>query len=310
MPFRGSLQDIRLFVAAYEERSFTAAAARESSTQSGVSHHIKQLEEQLDVKLFVREKAGVVATPAADAYYARCVEILRALDGATDEVSRFASGYQGSFVVGLIPALANRIGTPALLRFRERHPNVKVRMVESYSSSTSDLVATGAVDFAISTLHGGETGVQGRPLLTVPECLVSRAGSEPRAGIRGLERPINMVWASGMEGRRSAITACLAANGVRIEHELEIDSGLATLDLVGRSDWRTVCPAFMIDAVSDAGRFAMRPLREPDVTFTILLIERTRTVLPPEAQAFVDLVVEEADRASRHWVEQFAALGI
>ena len=50
------LQDIRLFVAAYEEKSFTAAATRENSTQSGVSHHIRQLETLLNVKLFVREK--------------------------------------------------------------------------------------------------------------------------------------------------------------------------------------------------------------------------------------------------------------
>jgi DNA-binding transcriptional LysR family regulator len=40
----GSLRDIRLFIAAYEERSFTAAATRENATQSGVSQHIRKLE--------------------------------------------------------------------------------------------------------------------------------------------------------------------------------------------------------------------------------------------------------------------------
>jgi LysR family transcriptional regulator, nitrogen assimilation regulatory protein len=38
-----SLRQIRLFVAAYEEGSFTAAAHRENATQSGVSQHIHQL---------------------------------------------------------------------------------------------------------------------------------------------------------------------------------------------------------------------------------------------------------------------------
>ena len=296
MPFRGTLVDIRLFVAAYEEKSFTAAAAREFTTQSGVSHHIKQLEDVLDVKLFVRDKGGVVATPAADAYYKKCVELLRSLDSATDEIVRFSEGFQASFVVALIPALANRVCAPALLRFAELHPNVKVRIVESYSSSTSELVASGAVDFAITTLHGGETGVVGKPLLQAPECVVSRAGSP-----RGPE--INMVWASRMEGRRRAITAALAARGIALAKEIEIDSGLAMLDFVGRSDWKTVSPAFMIDPVSDAGKFELWPL---DVMFQISLIERTNTVLPPEAQIFVGLVRDEADRATRHSLERFS----
>ena len=42
-----SLRDIRIFVAAYEERSFTVAAVREHATQSGVS----RIEHQTDVYL-------------------------------------------------------------------------------------------------------------------------------------------------------------------------------------------------------------------------------------------------------------------
>ena len=47
-----SVRDIRLFVAAYEERSFTAAATREHATQSGVSQHIAKLEQHFRVALF------------------------------------------------------------------------------------------------------------------------------------------------------------------------------------------------------------------------------------------------------------------
>ena len=78
-----SLRDIRIFVAAYEERSFTAAAVREHATQSGVSQHIRKLEEGFRVKLFNREKGQVAPTPAADAYYSRCIQILRNISPAT-----------------------------------------------------------------------------------------------------------------------------------------------------------------------------------------------------------------------------------
>lgn len=312
MPFRGSLQDIRLFVAAYEEKSFTAAAQRENSTQSGVSHHIRQLEMLLSVKLFVREKVGVTATPVADVFYRKCIETLRGIDDATNQVAHFVPGYQGSFTVGIIPALTHRIAAPTLLRFTQAHPNVKVRIVESFGSLLPQMIASGELDFAISTLHGGETGIRARQLLITPECLVSRATPDQAAPLATIlpDEPINIAWASRMEGRRSAITACLNAHGITIDAELEIDSVLTMLDLVGRSDWRTVSPCLMIDPEADRQRFAIHPLRNPDINFAVMLLERSTSVLAPEAEAFVELFADEAKRASDQWIERFDEAGI
>ena len=88
-------QSIRLFVAAYEERSFTAAAERENATQSGVSQHIRNLERSLGVALFLRDRGRPVPTPAGDSYYRRCIDVLRAHEAATNAVRTFARGLVG-----------------------------------------------------------------------------------------------------------------------------------------------------------------------------------------------------------------------
>ncbi|MSQ56800.1 MAG: LysR family transcriptional regulator [Limnohabitans sp.] len=67
---RQTLRGIQLFVAAYEELSFTLAASRENATQSGVSQHVGDLEETLGVKLFIRKLGTVKPTPAGRIYYA------------------------------------------------------------------------------------------------------------------------------------------------------------------------------------------------------------------------------------------------
>ena len=92
----GSFRDIRLFVAAYEERSFTAAARREHATQSGVSQHIRKLEDGLRVKLFVRDKGRVVPTPAGDSYYRHCIELLKPHAKATDAVRATARAWRAT----------------------------------------------------------------------------------------------------------------------------------------------------------------------------------------------------------------------
>ncbi len=67
MQMTDSLRSIQVFVATYEERSFTAAARREHATQSGVSQHVRKLEDRLGAKLFSRDRGRVVPTPAGDA---------------------------------------------------------------------------------------------------------------------------------------------------------------------------------------------------------------------------------------------------
>ena len=77
-----SLRKLRAFVAVFEEGSFTAAAAREGATQSGISQQVKQLESMLNAVLFTRHGRVVEPTPAGGKYYPECVAILRRLEQA------------------------------------------------------------------------------------------------------------------------------------------------------------------------------------------------------------------------------------
>jgi len=305
MAFRGSLQDIRLFIAAYEEGSFTAAATRENSTQSGVSHHISQLESLLNVKLFDRARVGVTATPAADIFYQRCAEMLRSIDRASNDISSYSRGHQGNITVAAVPALTNRLIAPALLQLAQVHPNVKVRVIETSGSIMAEMVSSGSVDFAFSTLEGKETGIQVRPMLSTPQCLVSRAKADGTPIARMPSEPINMAWGTGMRVRRTIIRACLEVNNVQINSSLDLGSSLAMLDLVSRSDWHMVAPCVMFDPVGDAERFTVRPLRRPDVNYEIMLLQRSSSVLTQEAEAFAEIVIEGCRRATSTWIELF-----
>src|SRR5690606_1001891 len=97
-----TFRDISLFVAVYEERSFTLAAARENATQSGVSQHIRKLESAFGVKLFRRLPGEVLPTPAADMYYGHCINLLRTSETAIALMKAHRSGHEGALNVGLM----------------------------------------------------------------------------------------------------------------------------------------------------------------------------------------------------------------
>jgi DNA-binding transcriptional LysR family regulator len=63
---RNDLNDLLLFMAVAEERSFTKAAARLGTSQSTLSHTIKQLEERLGLRLLTRTTRSVSATEVGE----------------------------------------------------------------------------------------------------------------------------------------------------------------------------------------------------------------------------------------------------
>jgi len=101
---RQNPRSIQLFVAAYEEQSFTLAAQREHATQSGVSQHVSDLEDSLGVKLFSRSVGAVQPTPAGTAYYSACVEFLKAHEMTLRAIEPFQGSRQGEIKVGMTPS--------------------------------------------------------------------------------------------------------------------------------------------------------------------------------------------------------------
>jgi LysR family transcriptional regulator, nitrogen assimilation regulatory protein len=224
---KATIRDMRLFVAAYEEHSFTAAAEREGATQSGVSQHIGKLEALLGVQLFTRSKAGITTTPAAETYYGRCIEVLRLHEKAHKVLSDYRRGLDGRICVGLMPAMTRCILAPALAKFIEQHPNVAVRVIEGYSGVLTKQVASGELEFAIVPAFSETTGVRSRHLMRVPEMLVSRKGTEAKLSrtvkLGDLET-LKLVVPGRDNIRRRFLETYFTSNGVRVERTLELDA--------------------------------------------------------------------------------------
>ena len=300
----GSLRDIRLFIAAYEERSFTAAATRENATQSGVSQHIRKLEETFQVKLFSREKGRVVPTPAGDSYYRRCLDVLRAHEEADRSVRSYAAGLEGDIVVGLMPTMTRCALAPVLARFIEAHPNIVVRIVEGYSAVLTQQVQAGELDFAIVPAFSGGLGLKSRLFLRTPELLVSSARSRLThlAPVRlAALGPLKIVVPGKANTRRRLLETYFASNGVDVERLLELDAMLGTLDFVSRTEWVTVLPGIMMADESEPRLFTVNPIIDPTFSLDLVLIEPSRRPMSAGAKAFLDMLESETVQLNRRW---------
>lgn len=294
-------RDILLFVAAYEERSFTAAAAREAATQSGVSQHVRKLEERFGARLFTRDGGRVSPTPAGDRYYLRCLEILRAHAAAREVLRECSAGLSGEVRVGLMPTVTRCALAPALASFTDRHPNVSVGVHEGYSGVLTEQVQQGALDFAVVPGFAGLPGLISRPFATTPEVLVAAGGDHAMPVRLASLGPLSIVLPGPANTRRQTIETYLQSNGVVVARTITLDAMLATLDMVATTGWVAILPGLMMARDRTQSRHAIRALADPALSLDLVSIEATRRPLSAAAIAFRDLLQETAVAASRTW---------
>ncbi|NOU06300.1 MAG: LysR family transcriptional regulator [Hyphomicrobiaceae bacterium] len=301
----GSLKDIRLFVAAYEERSFTTAAQREHSTQSGVSQHIRKLELALGVQLFSRDKGQITPTPAGESYYQRCLDVLRTHEIATKAAKSYAKGTSGNIVVGLMPTMTRCMLAPVLNKFATDNPNTNIRIIEAYSAPLTQQVRAGELDFAIVPAFQGAPGLKGRLFLRTPEVLVGGKNAPwTHQSLTQLSKlgPLKLVLPSTINTRRQLIETYCSSNGIEITRMIEMDAMLGTLDFVARTDWMTILPGIMM-AIDDPGnQFKVSPLSDPGMMLDLVLIEPSRRPMSPAAKLFLAMLQLEADRLNARWM--------
>lgn len=305
-----NLRDIRLFVAAYEEQSFTAAAVREHATQSGVSQYINRLEERFGVDLFTRVRRRVTPTPAADAYYTKCIELLRLYEATDQSMLKYSKGVSGEIAVGMMPTMTRATLAPAMRRFIEEYPNVSVRVVEAYSPILTQGVLSGEFAFSIVPAIPARAGLKARHFLTTYETLVSRRDEQNAAlhmqairssdDLRG-----KMVLPSKLNTRRNRIDNYFSYNGIAVEAILEMDAMMGSLALVCSSEWTTVLPAIMFVPETEFLPLTIRPIVRPSLRLDLVLIEPSRHVMSQPAVAFLQFLSEEAERVNRIWAGRF-----
>lgn len=116
----------RTFQAVVTSGSFIGAARRLHITQSTVSARIRALEEHLGCRLFVRNKAGAVLTPAGRQFLKHAATLIRTVEQAQQDAG-IVRGHRGVLTVGARFALWVEVLLKWLPRMREVAPDVSVR---------------------------------------------------------------------------------------------------------------------------------------------------------------------------------------
>jgi DNA-binding transcriptional LysR family regulator len=143
------LRHLRYFVAAAEEKSLTRAAARLHLSQPPLSRQIRDLEEELGVKLFQRKVRSICLTSEGKVFLKQAYAVLDAAAEALKTAKALASGVHGDFHLGFAPSLTVEILPKALRHFHECCQGMETRLYDLSTEEMLDRLRNGTLDAAL-----------------------------------------------------------------------------------------------------------------------------------------------------------------
>ncbi|NJL39350.1 MAG: LysR family transcriptional regulator [Leptolyngbyaceae cyanobacterium SM1_4_3] len=142
------LRQLHYFVATAEELHFGRAADRLQMTQPALSKQIAALEKELDVQLLARTKRVVQLTTAGQVFFERAKYVLLQVDETIQLTKRTARGEEGVLTIGFTTTAMYTILPALSRRFRDRHPQVALNLLELSTEAQVAALNQGEIDLA------------------------------------------------------------------------------------------------------------------------------------------------------------------
>jgi LysR family transcriptional regulator, low CO2-responsive transcriptional regulator len=148
-------------VAIAESGTFTAGALRVHVTQAAISMQIRQLENEIGAKVFVRAPRHVILTEAGEQLLRRARQILREHDAALDEIAELAGAERGRLRIGSASAMVLTDQLPLILAdLRAQHPGADISVTSGTSEVLVDQILAGDTDIAFVSLPVDVRGIK------------------------------------------------------------------------------------------------------------------------------------------------------
>lgn len=160
-----NFSNLQYFVTVADELNVTKAAEKLYISQQSLSNQIIKLENELGVKLFVRNP-GLKLTYAGDRLYKSARHILDLHNQMLSEIEDIKDNKKGKLRIG-ISHTRGRILLPYILpAFREKYPLVEVTLIEGNSEMLENHIRHGEVDISLSFTPRNQEGIESIELTT------------------------------------------------------------------------------------------------------------------------------------------------
>ena len=296
------LAQIRDFVAVSEHGSLRAAARAVGVSQPAITKSIRQLEDELRVKLLERSGRGAVVTRAGKSFLVRARVVQAELRKAADELQAFHGGPEGSVAFGVAPQVCMLLVPDALQQFRRSYPHARLRIVEGVSTALVEMVRNETLDFSVGMRVAGGTAAAMRfkPLFR-PQLVVAGRKGHPLAAATSLRELAEASWLMYFPlGAGAMLERAFQEAGVSMPTSIvQCESYATALALLAETDTLGLLMPQMLEDGYGRERLRRIGVRETIPAPLIGMFSRADAPLTPAAAAMAHAMMAGARRLAR-----------
>lgn len=146
------LSELKVFLAAAEELSFSRAAERLHLSQSAISQNIQALERDFGVQLFTRQGRSVRLTEAGQALLPNAIEVVNSVNRIGDFMHSLDGQVAGDLVVGCSTTSGKYLLPGLVAAFRRDYPLVRVYIKVMSRDDVINRLLDGRLSLGVTSL--------------------------------------------------------------------------------------------------------------------------------------------------------------
>ena len=228
------LELYRVFKEVAEVGNITAAAQALYISQSAVSQSIKQLEHDLQTRLFARNSRGVTLTAEGQMLYEYVRSAMGLLETGEEKRSQTRELQMGKLIIGASDTVTSQFLLPYLDSFHKQHPAIHIQIVSGRSHKVLGLLRSGKVDIAFASTPSDTSSLDIHPCFDTHSIFV--AGAEYPCDfehVYSLEEiaAFPLILLERKASSRLYLERYFLQNGLRLNPEIELGARSLLVDL-------------------------------------------------------------------------------
>jgi len=298
MAINFNLNDLQAFRAVAELNNFRKAAEALHVSQPAFSRRIEKLEAALGVRLLDRTTRRVNLTAVGRDFDRKVQQLLDDLDHTLLGIRGVAATRMGEVTVACVPSAAYYFLSQVILRYHERYPKIRVKVIDASANEVLRSVAQSEADFGLNFVGGPEQEIEFKPLLEerfVAACRRDHPLAQKRRVSWTELSAYDYISVSKASGNRLLLDQALSNVPGRPISIYETQHVTTMLGLVEAGLGVAAVPSIAMPG-ADHPLLVSVPLIDPVVTRKVGLIRRKGRSLSPAAQQLYKFLSEMKSR--------------
>ncbi|ENW87095.1 DNA-binding transcriptional regulator HcaR [Acinetobacter indicus] len=286
------LRHLRYFITVAEELNFSKAALKLYTAQPSLSQQIKDLEEDVGVKLLHRTKRKVELTEEGAVFLEQARLTLAQADKAVAMARQVSQAKQQMLRIGFVPVAEMKIFPYVLPNLRVQNPDLKIELLSMNNNDQMKAIKKGELDITFTRHNFNSDEIESQFVLREPLIFIlpkdhplAKYERIPVKALNGIDFIIPAAEQS--QNLHDMILNFAKTNGIEFNIVQKADNILFNINSIGMGLGCTILPGYI--APLTMNNTIIRPL-DIELPYLDLYVSYRKNSNSPSVDKFMELL--------------------